>query len=120
MPRSHRRKSIIKLQEKTDLKPNRISKPTTDLDSSKNQGNLLIETLDDSPQINIIILPQVIYKEEVKPIASTVKEIKSIKNTNYLPENFKKIKFKENSLDCSLKKWVWACQNFKNWNELVF
>ena len=118
LPRSYRRKTRIKLQEKKDLKPNHDSESRTDSDLNKSKGNLLIETLDNSPQINIIILPQVIYKDkdEVKSIVDSAEKIKKINQQ----EMFEKIEFKESTFDCTLKKWLWTCKNFENWNEDIF
>ena len=105
----------IKLKENNRLKTSTTDSATSNL----SLRNLLIEALENSSQINVIILQKKKTKEEMTPIASknTTEKVTTLK---YRQEQFQNYNTTETNTDCTLQKWAWTCKYFKSWNKDIF
>ena len=106
-----------------------FSKSKKDSDTI-NIRNLLKEALDNSSQINVIIVHRDRYSEELLPSRTTPPTAIEISTTTPTTIKYQKQLFFEDSNpitgderkypDCTLKKWFWACKHFQSWNENIF
>ena len=94
----------------------------------RNIRKLLIEALEDSSQINVIIVHRNKNSEELLPsITPTAVPARDISTTTPSTK-YQKQKFEYTNIitdekefpDCTLRKWFWACKRFKSWNENIF
>lgn len=94
----------------------------------RNIRKLLIEALEDSSQINVIIVHRDKNSEELLPsITPTAVPARDISTTTPSTK-YQKQKFEYTNIitdekefpDCTLRKWFWACKRFKSWNENIF
>ena len=92
----------------------------------RNIRNLLIEALDNSSQINVIIVHRDKNNEELLPsitptaITSTTRPTIKYQKQSFLEDSNSITTHETKYPDCTLRKWFWACKHFQSWNENIF